>query len=509
MRKILSLLIISAFAFASCNMDKKPYSIDPDGVYNLTDAKKLNNYTYKILLTYGSGGSVYIPEIQADGFHATSSYGNNGGEIYRWSINSTTKEAESQWAAFYQQTAHSNYVLHVAYTIDNSKFTAASLDTLANIKSDNYFARAYAYYNLATRFCVNYEPATADSEYGMPLVTEYNPTGNDTQYPARATLKETYDFIIKDLDSAAYYNKRKSVAGSVYITPDAILALKARVALEMHNWDSAISLSKQVIESGAYPLIGTLEDFRKMWTNDMPQECIVQLFGAKPNELPSTSALGYINYKASNKRYTPLYVPEKEIINSYDKGDIRLATYFKKVKATVATGSALVNICYKFPGNPEFYTVTIGDNGDTVSTSNEYRNKIKLFRVAEQYLIAAEAYASKKDNTNASKWLNALRPKRLGKDITEIYSQMSIMPEIRKEKLCEFFAEGHRMTDLKRWGIGMERSIPQAYGIIDVQGSANYELLKKVKDDYMFVWPIPKAELDANPQIRGQQNFGY
>ena len=28
-------------------------------------------------------------------------------------------------------------------------------------------------------------------------------------------------------------------------------------------------------------------------------------------------------------------------------------------------------------------------------------------------------------------------------------------------------------------------------------------------DDYRFTWPIPQAEMDVNPQLRGQQNPGY
>ena len=33
-----------------------------------------------------------------------------------------------------------------------------------------YFSRAYAYFELALHYCKNYDPASAGSDYGIPLV---------------------------------------------------------------------------------------------------------------------------------------------------------------------------------------------------------------------------------------------------------------------------------------------------------------------------------------------------
>ena len=50
--------------------------------------------------------------------------------------------------------------------------------------------------------------------------------------------------------------------------------------------------------------------------------------------------------------------------------------------------------------------------------------------------------------------------------------------------------EGFRLHDLKRWGRGFERT-PQAES--QDEGSS----LKISKDNALFVWPIPRNEIEA------------
>ena len=76
---------------------------------------------------------------------------------------------------------------------------------------------------------------------------------------------------------------------------------------------------------------------------------------------------------------------------------------------------------------------------------------------------------------------------------------------IRAERERELFGEGFRLVDLKRYGEEFRRQTPQS-----VQLSYELALDLNVKtDNIRWVWPIPKAEIDANPQIKNQQNPGY
>ena len=102
-----------------------------------------------------------------------------------------------------------------------------------------------------------------------------------------------------------------------------------------------------------------------------------------------------------------------------------------------------------------------------------------------------------------------MRGKRIAGYTDETYTGETLLEEVKKERVRELFGEGFRYTDLKRWGKGFTRSEAQDKNIITQAGSANYELLSLPANDYRWVWPIPQAEIDANPQIKNQQNPQY
>ena len=83
----------------------------------------------------------------------------------------------------------------------------------------------------------------------------------------------------------------------------------------------------------------------------------------------------------------------------------------------------------------------------------------------------------------------------------------ALFTEIRNECVREVIGEGHRLFDIKRWGIGMKRNAQTACISILAGGTATYEMQKSA-DDPQFVWPIPQYELQNNPNF-GEQNEGY
>ena len=65
--------------------------------------------------------------------------------------------------------------------------------------------------------------------------------------------------------------------------------------------------------------------------------------------------------------------------------------------------------------------------------------------------------------------------------------------------------EGFRLTDLKRYGEGFTRQNPQ-------DASLSYQLglgINVSADNPRWIWAIPQSEIEANPQIKEQQNPGY
>ena len=171
------------------------------------------------------------------------------------------------------------------------------------------------------------------------------------------------------------------------------------------------------------------------------------------------------------------------------------------MKVTISIGTASgMTLFNKFPGN-----TVLGDE-------NAHLHKIKPFRIAEQYLIAAEAFAMKGGTgAPANSYLNKLREMRF----TE-YSPISLTGDalieyIKDERARELIGEGFRWFDLKRWGQGMPaRPDPQLNAIIHKDGSDGPALNLAISaSDHRWLAPITVDILAGNPQIRDQQNPGY
>ena len=114
----------------------------------------------------------------------------------------------------------------------------------------------------------------------------------------------------------------------------------------------------------------------------------------------------------------------------------------------------------------------------------------QVFRLSEQYLIRAEAYAQQKNYSKASKDIADLRAARYSSGASASLTADNAMEVIEEERVKELYMEGFRLQDLKRWHKGFERT-PQE------QSLANGSSLKVEADDPMFVWPIPQHELES------------
>lgn len=141
-----------------------------------------------------------------------------------------------------------------------------------------YFSRAMAYRELALHFCKDYNPSTAASEYGVPLVDTYNPGPNAETYPGRSSLQETYQHIVNDLTKAEEYVTTAGVVNSTKITADVVQVLKARVALDMEDYTTAANVAQALISKGTYTLISDPAQYKDMWLNDTGTEAIWQFY---------------------------------------------------------------------------------------------------------------------------------------------------------------------------------------------------------------------------------------
>ncbi len=97
------------------------------------------------------------------------------------------------WNEAYKAIAAANHALEAI-----EEFEANGRgDEVRNARGEALLCRAYAHFMLANIFCMTYNPATAETELGVPYITEPETTLNPTY--ERETLEETYRLIEKDL----------------------------------------------------------------------------------------------------------------------------------------------------------------------------------------------------------------------------------------------------------------------------------------------------------------------
>ena len=125
-----------------------------------------------------------------------------------------------------------------------------------------------------------------------------------------------------------------------------------------------------------------------------------------------------------------------------------------------------------------------------VSSMIYHVNMPKPLRLAEQYLIRAEAYCEKGDFAAASADLSTLSETRHTAGGSLSVNASNWKQTISDERVKELFMEGFRLHDLKRWGMGFERT-PQAH--TQEEGSS----LKIEAGNPLFVWPIPNQDIVA------------
>lgn len=250
----------------------------------------------------------------------------------------------------------------------------------------------------------------------------------------------------------------------------AVRAALARFHLYNENWAEAEAFASDVINSGLYTLVN---DFSDIVTQDFTSESIFEV-GYSISDDPGTN---------SNIGLNNLFVGRREIIPS-NQAIVALASS--------ESGDRFSSI--KFDIN----NLVGNDNGWSVAkygTADEDNNNVVVFRLAEMYLIRAEARAQLQKVTgvnSAQEDVNVLRQRADAPTIGSL-TQSQMLLAIEDERRYELAFEGHRWYDLVR--TGRADDVMPAF-------SQNW------REAYVR-WPIPQREIQNNPALAGNQNPGY
>lgn len=555
---ILKAIFCSALAlplFTSCELDQLPTDslTDKESWKTYNDATNQYNGLLAILRSDISGSNAYLTDVMSDLFNqrlTSASYG----QEHSWRFTGSQFGGDAIWANNYSVILQANFILQNIGKFENSStLSDQQKANIYNIKATAYFARAYAYSRMVTRYCKDYEPETAANELGLPIVE----TVSSEAKPARASLQTTCDTIEANLNHAmAYFDKvaeynegvkpTARIESSIYKpNADCVTALRARFYLYEHKFDQAIEEAETI--RNTYSLASGSREMLNLWILDEGSEIIYEPLQT-PDELSGsygiflsynlvTSDLSNTEFKGMN----PDFLPTKGLVDLYSDQDVRRKVYFSYPK----DGYNTFNLGFGTQSGYQLLTFDqlLGVSADISTTSGDTEsgvvftkyvgnptlrkqnvwyaqnyNMTKAFRASEAYLIIAEANLRKAnpDEAAARDALNELRRNRfegetdydgsadyIGDDVTGA----ALVKVMQDEWTREFVGEGFRLDNLKRWHLGFKRMAAQQFQNPVLVSTHGWQDLEVEANNIRFTWPIPQQETQANKNIK--QNEGY
>lgn len=257
---------------------------------------------------------------------------------------------------------------------------------------------------------------------GVPLVTGQNYQTNAVL--PRSSVDSVYDLIISDLTDARKaltpnYPSDGRARPNLY-TADALLA---RVYLYRNQYAEADAMASEVINSGLYTLVPLSGVFLSG-----SNEAIWQLPAVGIN-YQTMEAESFVPYSAYS---SPVYQLQSGLVNSFETGDQRKTSWI---------GTSTL-------GGTSYYPYKYKNRTATATPIEGY----VVFRLAEQYLIRAEALAQQNKLDSALADLNVVR-QRAGLGNSTAVTGTDVLAAVMHERQTELFAEwGHRWFDLRRTG---------------------------------------------------------
>lgn len=485
MNKIKSIIIVILFlGLYSCSSDYLDVTPGNSGdastsIETFADAEVMLTGIMSSMTSSSYYGRNFILYADAkSGDLTTMSMGRGLDGLYSFNHSPTTGSYSGFWNGIYYSILQANNLIVNIESLEEEGVEG----NFDDLKGQALTARALMYFDLVRIYG---KPYTYDkSAFGVP--NELEPLDASEQ-PLRATVEENYTQIIKDLTDAESLLSKDKKDG--YLNYYANKAIQARVYLSMADYPNALAAAQEVINSGAYDLYSNSE-WVDSWTKQFGKESIFEL-AIVPNEADlgnsslsiylrrlgqgSPSAIG--QFIASDYYLDRLGQDPDDVrwgIMDYDEG-----------------GQSHLGASYKYSGD-------INLNGDGKSTGTAVN--IKVIRLSEMYLIAAEA-ALHSDKQLAADYLNEIRKR--SPNLAPATAGTINIDMILDEKSKELFTEGQRYFDLLRLG--------KTITFNDDLGGVPISTRPKSIDRsfYRAILPIPQAEINANPGIEAQQNPEY
>jgi hypothetical protein len=416
--------------------------------------------------TGGGGGGDGIEQQQLDNFN----------------IPATNPLTSRLWGGCYIGIGRANIVLQ--------KVPAMQIDPAVKNRSigEAEFLRAKYYFDLVRAFG------------DVPLLTTPPSTLEEVNI-ARSPAAQVYAQIEKDLlDAITKLPASYSGDDLGRATKWAAAALLAKVYLTENKLPEAATQARAVIASSGKSLWDSYADIFKVG-NEYGKETLFEVGYIAGRNQYTFDGLGFCGNEFFGPRGQGIVpqcgygfnIPEPDFVAGYEAGDLRRDVTIWKPGDKYPDGRVQPA---SLPGSPNGYGVKKWFVGKVNTNIWDSELNIPVLRLAEVYLILAEAAGTTPEGLEA---INKVRRRAFGlpvnsasaKDLAAGLSATAFKQAVWRERKYELAFENDRWFDMKRTG----------------ELLTSPQLIAKGVKPYNVVLPLPQSELDVNPGLK--QNTGY
>ena len=398
---------------------------------------------------------------------------------------SSTSSSTVTWKSPYIVIGRANRIIAAAEggALSDAAEAKATIDQYA---AEAKVLRALAHFDLVRIYG---KPYTEDqgASLGVPLVTEVLESGAK---PARSTVKEVYDQVVKDLDEAIKSGALTTETEPGYVSVWGAKAILSRVYLNMGDYTNALATAEDIIKKSGAKL-WTRDQYLKAWDAGTPNESEF-LFRLNVSGSTDNNDLNGIGNLQGRDGYKEMVATKKFVdMLSADANDVRndmfLPATADKEVAAYGTNKVYLNKLRGQGGNLRNVTI------------------IPIIRLSEVYLTAAECAFRTNDKAKAVEYLNDLVKNRTTSASALATESDITLDRILIERRKELIGEGQRYFDALRCNETIVRYTS------DADKGWHKTLSKEAqsfdRDYFKAIAAIPQAEINANPNIK--QNTGY
>ena len=453
------------------------------------------NGNYALLVTSSANDASYdaswfnLSELKGNNLYAvTRAFPQTRDDSYTYANSPSQSPTISFWRVSYRIISGTNKVIDAVKDGEDAAHD--------QIKGENYFLRALAYFNLVRVYGRPYYQNNGDN-LAVPL--SLNALVNKDFQPKRNTVKEVYAQVISDLEkAAALMNLPRAGNPNYYASKEAAWALLSRVYLYMGGTPTApentynakaAEYADKVISANKYTLITgttysssfavdskTNKEFIFDFKHDDANGNFINEF-LTPRDVFGNPYQG--EYSAS---------PDYMAILNQNPADLRLKFITVENDKRITTTDKSRNTVNKYNYQQIF---PIGG----FDFSAKSRSGTAYLRLAEMYLNKAEALAKAGNNTDALIAINVVRVRANAPawtTTTLAAANLTVFQAVFNERRLELAWEGNSSFDNFRNGLPMTRSY------IDYFFSAPLTIQP---DDKRIISPLPLVEIQLNPNL--------